>query len=278
MEIPLPSDFPSNNVENAKAWLMNPANSTFPTAYEQSINVDNGKEWNTLQALILTVTTLMKKEFLKYWRTASAPVLGDPSWSRIKHRNHDIYNHGAKVANQVAINVLSDTEVAWKENLEDWLKAACKAFSRRGVFCAKKTSRDIKQKAKKGNTAIGEDYGNDQTSEVQAASKKFKIAQLEFMAAQREFVAAQREFKTAQLEFRAANKIVPIEIDPIVIQDDEPPAKRPRTEDVEDDDKLETKEAQERKLMGEIIKMRIAKMKKEREAAKIKAAEGQKER
>jgi hypothetical protein len=124
MEIPLPSGFPSNDVEKAKAWLMNPANSRFPTAYEQIITVDNGKGWNTLQALILTVTNLMKKEFLKYWRTASAPFLGDPSWSRIIHRNHDIYNHRAKVANQVAINVLSDTEVAWKENLEDWLKAA----------------------------------------------------------------------------------------------------------------------------------------------------------
>jgi hypothetical protein len=106
----------------------------------------------------------------------------------------------------------------------------------------------------------------------------FKIAQLEFMAAQREFIAAQRKFKTAQLKFRAANKIVPIEIDPIAIHDDKPPAKRPRTEDIEDDDKLETKEAQERKLMGEILKMRIAKMRREREVAKIKAAEAQKER
>jgi hypothetical protein len=129
----------------------------------------------------------------------------------------------------------------------------------------------MKQKAKKWNPVTGEDCGNDQTSEVQAASQKLKTAQLEFKT-------AQLKFKTAQLDFGAFNNIELIEIDPIAIYDDEPPAKRPRTEDIEEDDTLEMKEAQERKLMGEIIKMRIAKLKREREAAKIKAAEAQKER
>jgi len=154
------------------------------------------------------------------------------------------------------------------------------------MFRAKETTRqNIASKSRKEKISAGEDGGNDETSGEEVASiqtvvvhddtpgQKFRAAKRTFKPAQVKFRNTELKFKTAQLEFKAVDKTVPIEIDTIVIHDDEPPAKRPRTEVIEEDDTLEIKEQHERKLMGEIIKMRIAKIRREREVAKIKAAE-----
>jgi hypothetical protein len=139
------SEFPPPNagLPTYEAWFKDPENNNFSCWSGNKSSVTAG--WAPVETAICRATKLKKEEIIEHFRKACNQIL--PADLPTAKHVRDATTLRA-IAQQSADNMMTSSEVDWKEPMSDWLVRIAAVYTPRGIHHWKKGMSDVVTKGK----------------------------------------------------------------------------------------------------------------------------------